>query len=203
MDIRKLLPLFLLQTLWVQPTFAEVEVVPVTPDSVYEIASRVADWQIATFETQGDYRALPSHPQPWHNREKHHDLDWTNGALYVGMYQWSQIASTNRYTGWLKTIGERNSWKLHQRPYHADDHTVGQFYLNLYRDSLDWRMLEPTRQQFDWILKNRCTGNTRLDCEPDRCAQSLGLVRRALYGTTRVGAVGEHHPLRKIPQVHG
>jgi hypothetical protein len=38
-------------------------------------------------------------------------------------------------------IGERNDWDLHRRPYHADDHTVGQFYLSLYEDFNDPDML--------------------------------------------------------------
>lgn len=55
-------------------------------------------------------------------------------------------------------IGKRNHWKLHHRPYHADDHTVGQFYLALYEDYNDPAMLEPLRKQFDWIMQNRKIG---------------------------------------------
>lgn len=138
----------------------------VTPESVYEIANRVADWQIATFETQGEYRALPLNPHPWQTREKHHELDWTSGALYAGMYQWSQIATSRGYADWLRQVGERNAWKLHERPYHADDHTVGQFYLSLFRDTQDPRMLEPTRKHFDWILQNRRTGTLEWTANP-------------------------------------
>jgi rhamnogalacturonyl hydrolase YesR len=137
-----------------------------TPEKVHEIASRVADWQIETFETQGQFRALPQNRLPWHTRDKHHDLDWTNGALYAGMYQWSRVSGSSKYTEWLKSIGNRNDWKLHKRPYHADDHTVGQFYLNLYRDGGDSAMLEPTRQQFDWILANPKTGTLDWNAEP-------------------------------------
>jgi rhamnogalacturonyl hydrolase YesR len=137
-----------------------------TPAAVHEIATRVADWQIATFETQGIYWALPAVREYWRNRDKHHDLDWTNGALYAGMYEWSQVSGSSKYADWLTHIGNRNGWKLHKRPYHADDHTVGQFYLNLYRDTHNPVMLEPTRQQFDWILENPRTGTLVWDADP-------------------------------------
>ncbi len=75
------------------------------------------------------------------------------------MNQWRQIAGDPKYSHWLKMIGQRNGWKLHKRPYHADDHTVGQFYLALYQETKDKAMLKPTRDHFDWILDNKKTGS--------------------------------------------
>lgn len=129
------------------------------PRKVKAITKKVADWQIHTFEEMGAYRALPQKKAAWNNREKHHELDWTNGALYSGMYQWSQISEDAKYKEWLIAIGDKNGWKLHRRPYHADDHTVGQFYLNLYRDFEDEKMLKPTQNSFDWILENPKSGS--------------------------------------------
>ncbi len=43
-------------------------------------------------------------------------------------------------------------WQPHARIYHADDHAVIQAYLALYREFRDPRMLEPSRQRFDYIL---------------------------------------------------
>ena len=134
---------------------------PPTPsaESVKALTQKVADWQIATFYEQGKYRALPTILPDWMNREQYHDLEWHHGALYAGINQWRQVADNpEKYTDWLIEIGERNDWALHQRPYHADDHTVGQFYLALYEDFNDPKMLEPTREQFDWILENPKTG---------------------------------------------
>ena len=150
---------------------------PIDPESVKEITKRVADWQIETFPEQLKYRALSTEMQkqlqkkkdnPKHNlngyvmrstSENWHDLDWHNAALYAGMNQWRRIASDEKYADWLKMIGERNGWKLHKRPYHADDHAVGQFYLSLYEESKDKVMMEPTRKHFDWILENPKTGS--------------------------------------------
>ena len=131
---------------------------PLTKESVKTLTRQVADWQIAHHEQQGVYRAIPTVPPSWSNRERYHDLDWHHGALYVGMDQWRKIADDRKYTDWLLDIGKRNNWTLHTRPYHADDHTVGQFYLSLYQELLQPEMLAPTQQQFDWILAHPKTG---------------------------------------------
>ena len=123
--------------------------------TVLKTAEKVADWQIETFEDQGKYRALPSgERQPWQNREKHHELDWTNGALYAGMFELSKVSHDPKYINWLIRMGERNNWRLHKRMYHADDHTVGQTYLNLRRVNGRKEMLQPTKERFDSIMKS-------------------------------------------------
>ena len=137
---------------------AKADTSPVTADSVKALTKKVADWQIANHEQQGSYRAIPRKPPQWMNRDRYHDLEWHHGALYTGMNEWRKIADDPKYTQWLQAIGERNDWGLHQRPYHADDHTVGQFYLSFYEDFHQPEMLEPTRKQFDWILANPKTG---------------------------------------------
>lgn len=147
------------------------------PKEVKEITRRVADWQIKTFPEHLKYRALSTGMQEQLRQKKEnpkhklsgyvrrstsknwHDLDWHNAALYAGMNQWRQIAGDDKYTDWLKMIGTRNGWKLHRRPYHADDHAVGQFYLSLYQETGDQSMLEPTRNRFDWILDHKKTGS--------------------------------------------
>jgi unsaturated rhamnogalacturonyl hydrolase len=79
-------------------------------------------------------------------------MDWTNGELYVGMVKGAAMADDDKYYNWLKEIGEKHEWKLHRRKYHADDHTVGQLYVELYRKYMDENMLEPTKEQFNFIM---------------------------------------------------
>ena len=140
-------------------------------EAVYEITQRVADWQIKTFPEHLNYRALSTRMQKEVQKKKEdpkykmngyvkssttrnwHDLAWHNGALYAGMNEWRKVAKDEKYTEWLKMIGTRNEWKLHKRPYHADDHAVGQFYLALHEDLKDPAMLKPTRDHFDWVLR--------------------------------------------------
>jgi rhamnogalacturonyl hydrolase YesR len=131
------------------------------PEAIKALTGKVADWQIATFDDHGKYRALPTERYAsWQNYANYHDLTWHMGALYVGMNQWRGIAENPyKYSDFLIKIGERNGWRLHKRPYHADDHTVGHFYLSLYEEKKEPAMLEPTREHFDWILANRKTGS--------------------------------------------
>ncbi len=112
-----------------------------TPSDVKKEMKRVADWQIEHFD------------QCYSNPEKpHHPLAWHNGALYVGMVKWAAMAENDKYYEWLKGIGEAYEWQLHERKYHADDHTVGQMYCELYRKYGDEKMIAPTIKQFDFIL---------------------------------------------------
>ncbi|MBD0777624.1 glycoside hydrolase family 88 protein [Maribacter sp. ANRC-HE7] len=113
----------------------------IKPAEVKKIMKRVADWQLDHFQDLYSGSTKP-----------HHQLDWTNGALYIGMVKWAAMAGDETYYNWLKAIGEGNEWKLHRRKYHADDHTVGQLYLELYRKYKDVKMIEPTKEQFDFIM---------------------------------------------------
>lgn len=113
----------------------------IKPKKVKQIMKRVADWQIEHFKDTYSNRKKPHHP-----------LDWTNGALYVGMVKWAEMADNDTYYNWLRKIGEDNQWKLYRRPYHADDHTVGQLYFELYKKYGDKNMIMPTQKAFDYII---------------------------------------------------
>jgi len=129
-----------------------------SPESVKALTQKVADWQIETFDEHGKYRALPE-KKTWQNHHNYHDLTWQMGALYAGMNQWRKLSGDANVTDFMMKIGDRNGWTLHKRPYHADDHTVGQFYLSLYEETHDPKMIGPTRERFDWILANPKTGS--------------------------------------------
>jgi len=120
---------------------AQVE--KVTPISVRQQMEKVANWQIDHFRDTYSGRKDP-----------HHIADWTNGALYVGMSKFAKIAKDDRYWKFLKQVGEDQKWKLHWRKYMADDHTVGQMYMELYRKYGDTEMIEPTQKHFDWVIEN-------------------------------------------------
>ncbi|MDO5970166.1 glycoside hydrolase family 88 protein [Flavivirga aquimarina] len=113
----------------------------IEPADVKKIMKKVANWQIDHFED-----LYSGHKKP------HHPLDWTNGALYVGLVKWADMADDEKYYNWLKEIGEKHEWKLHRRKYHADDHAVGQLYVELYRKFMDENMIKPTIEQFDFIM---------------------------------------------------
>ncbi|MFY0626716.1 MAG: glycoside hydrolase family 88 protein [Reichenbachiella sp.] len=124
----------------------------ITSSQVQQQMTRVADWQIEHFRDTFSGRDKP-----------HHIRDWTNGALYVGMLKWAQMAPDERYYQWLKQQGEDGEWTLHFRKYMADDHTVGQLYLELYRKFGDPKMMNPTRKHLNWMMKNPSTQPITLD----------------------------------------
>ncbi|MCK5849464.1 MAG: glycoside hydrolase family 88 protein [Kiritimatiellae bacterium] len=129
------------------------------PESVKALTNKVAHWQIDTFDDHLKYRAIST--SGYRSTRKYHDLVWHMGALYAGMNEWRKVTDDKKIQDFLYNIGERNKWKLHRRPYHADDHTVGQFYLSLYEEMKEPKMIGPTQERFDWILKNRRTGTLK------------------------------------------
>ena len=95
--------------------------IPFQKAEIKSIMRKVADWQIAN-----------PHPAP-----EHDDLNWPQGALYVGMVDWAELAekedNDDTYYKWLTRIGRRNCWQPDKRFYHADDIAVSQSFLDLYR----------------------------------------------------------------------
>lgn len=118
-----------------------VQAQEIKPSEVKKTMEKVADWQIDHYSETYSGRDKPHHP-----------LDWTNGALYVGMVKLAAMEDNDKYYNWLKEIASENEWKLHRRQYHADDHTVGQMYIELYRKYNDESMIKPTIDQFNFIM---------------------------------------------------
>tara|TARA_R100001369_G_scaffold91430_1_gene132714 strand:+ start:4556 stop:5659 length:1104 start_codon:yes stop_codon:yes gene_type:complete len=112
----------------------------IKPQEVRNIMKKVADWQMDHINDS------------YSNKKPHHPLHWTNAALYVGMAKWAQMANDDTYFNWLKGIGNQNNWLLHERKYHADDHAVGRMYAALYRKYGEEVMLEPTIEQFGFLM---------------------------------------------------
>ncbi|ANW96023.1 hypothetical protein AXE80_06890 [Wenyingzhuangia fucanilytica] len=129
-----------------------IEAQSIDPTSVRDKMQRVANWQIEHFRDTYSGRKKP-----------HHIADWTNGALYVGMVEYAKMAKDDQYWNWLKNIGEQQKWELHWRKYMADDHTIGQMYLELFRKYGDTTMIKSTKDRFDYIMANPSTQPITLD----------------------------------------
>lgn len=114
--------------------------------SVYTVMHAVASWQIDHFK-----------------EVKHHNLDWTNGALYSGMMVWSQMADNKKYEKFLSNIGRRFRWQPYFRMYHADDIVVSQMYLDMYRIKKDKRILQPTQARLDFVVEHPSQGSLDLN----------------------------------------
>ena len=108
------------------------------PKQIKTIMTVVADWQL-------------NHPD---ERKKQKDTGWVHGALFTGMTAWSLLSDDVKYHDVLKKIGEKNQWQMGPRVYHADDHCVGQMYLELYTKYKNPEMIAPLLERFDYILAN-------------------------------------------------
>ena len=107
----------------------------ITPTAVLTVMQRVADWQLA-------------------NPSKHKPTDWTQAAGYTGMMALAGISGDRKYRDAMVGMGETNEWQPGPRPYHADDHCVGQTYAELYFQLREPKMIAAMKARFDDILAN-------------------------------------------------
>jgi unsaturated rhamnogalacturonyl hydrolase len=75
--------------------------------------------------------------------------DWTFAALYAGFMAVPPAVSGSKYQDAMLDMGRQLNWQLGTRPDHADDHAVGQTYLELYEKVHDPAMLVPTQHRMD------------------------------------------------------
>jgi len=79
--------------------------------------------------------------------------DWTFAALYTGFMAAGKTLPEPRYDAAMMEVGDKFDWKLGPRLAHADDQAIGQTYLELYQEHHDPKMIAPTREQFDALMK--------------------------------------------------
>lgn len=131
-----------------------------TAPAVLGVMERAADWQLA-------------HPS------SHKPHDWTQAAWYTGMMALSDVSESPRFAEAMVRMGDGNQWKPGPRVYHADDHCVGQTYVELFIKRRDPRMIEPLRARFDEILASPKTGD--LDVKKNPAAWDMWCWCDALF----------------------
>jgi len=124
---------------------------PTTSGEIVAVMEHVADWQLAN-------------PGPWQ------PINWENGAFFAGVMALAPLSSSPRFHDAMMSLGEKHQWQLAPRPYHADDHVVGQTYAELYLQHRDPRMIAPMQARFDAILAHPRDDNLDFDAakNPDR-----------------------------------
>lgn len=95
---------------------------------------KVADWQMPRVQ-------------------ENYSQDWTFAALYAGFMAVPAAVHESTYQDAMRDMGKQFNWQLGLRAEHADDHAVGQTYLELYEKSHDAAMLAPTRQRMDTLIQ--------------------------------------------------
>ena len=118
-----------------------------SPAEVLEVMERVGDWQIA-------------HPDPKPRRPR---TGWIHAAYTFGAMELANLSASPRFFEAMLGAGRANAWLLGPRPYHADDHAIGQLYLSLFARERDPVILAATRVRFDTILANPAPENYEHD----------------------------------------
>lgn len=111
-----------------------------SPGSIYHLMKKVADWQLDSISKNG-----------W----SHQELDWTNGALYTGLWKFGEIANDKRYYTFLKeNVGEKFNWMLQtdSKRYNADYYCVGQMYCRLCQIYKDPKMIADLKSLADTLI---------------------------------------------------
>ena len=113
-----------------------------TPKAISAAMRKVGDWELA------------------HSQENF-SQDWTFAALYRGYVAAAKSLQDDQYRDAMIAVGNKFDWQLGPRKTHADDQAIGTVYLDLYRQTHDAKMLEPTKSEMDlWVkLPDVCTEN--------------------------------------------
>ena len=70
--------------------------------------------------------------------------DWTNGALYTGIFAAYQITKSKLLLDSMMAMGNRYQWRPGRRFDHADDYAITQTYIDFYRINKDKSILQPS-----------------------------------------------------------
>jgi len=105
-----------------------------TKKDVSRAIRKVADWQLA-------------------KAQEGFNLDWTFAALYAGFMAIPDAVNGEKYRDAMLQVGRKFNWQLGPRFQVADDHVVGQTYLDLYIRYHDPAMIAPTRERMDALMQ--------------------------------------------------
>jgi rhamnogalacturonyl hydrolase YesR len=103
------------------------------PAAVDKALRRVADWQVA--------RSQP-----------HWDQIWTSSVMYVGFMAASRATGDPKYRNAMAEMATQFGYQPRSKLPNADDISIGQVFLALYRDDKRPAVLAPTRAALDELL---------------------------------------------------
>jgi rhamnogalacturonyl hydrolase YesR len=109
---------------------------------------RVFDWQVA---------------HPWSADKPVTDSrgtrGWVQGAFLTGVMEAYRATHDETYLDYAKATADRNGWQLGPRPGHADDHIVGQTYLELNALAPAPEKIASTQTTLDQLVASPITGH--------------------------------------------
>jgi rhamnogalacturonyl hydrolase YesR len=81
------------------------------------------------------------------------DQDWTFAALYAGFMAVPERANGKKYQDAMLEMSKGFQWQPGPRLAHADDHAIGQTYVDLYFRYHDPAMIGPMRDRMDAVMQ--------------------------------------------------
>ncbi len=120
------------------------------PAAVRYVANSVANWQLANMTNLEEWIAYIS-------GETANPRGWVKGTFFLGLADYGVKTDQPDYLKALEAIAVREGWRMGDRPFHADDHLVGQVYFMLDRAGIASADIAPTRAGLDYILADRPT----------------------------------------------
>ncbi|MFT4090168.1 MAG: glycoside hydrolase family 88 protein [Asticcacaulis sp.] len=118
--------------------------IPYSRAEALALAEKVADHQLQMLG--GDPARYPFAKDSWIN------TGWIQGVLFVGLTDLAARTDKPQYKDAILSRGQLNHWKLGARPYHADDHVIGQAYVWAAENGAGPEAITPMKAQFDTIL---------------------------------------------------
>jgi len=96
-----------------------------TKAKVTEVANQVADWQLSQFDIRSNMMRAEK-------RASGIPEGWMYATFDIGLLAWANQSDQHSYNQAVINFSLLNQWKLGPRVYHADDHAIGDVYLDLY-----------------------------------------------------------------------
>ncbi|MDP5132060.1 MAG: glycoside hydrolase family 88 protein, partial [Paraglaciecola sp.] len=150
-----------------QPATANVSSTKEIQKSAYDIATRAATWQIEQF---GHLDYIPES----HRAKSEDPKFWIQAAFYIGLTKWLDVDNNPQLMSYVEKVAKEQNYELlTDRPYHADDHTIGQTYIWVAEKTGKAEAYKPTQNHFDWILANQPEVGLEM---VDSTAQGTGTV---------------------------
>lgn len=92
------------------------------------------------------------------NPKPHDKLNWTYGAFYAGITMLGLSDPSAPYLEQIRELGHERTWGHLSRTYHADDHCIGQSWLELAAFDNNPVYAARLKQNYDYILANPHSG---------------------------------------------
>lgn len=128
------------------------------PADVLAATRRVADWQLAHLDT---FDHIPAA-----RRSVRNPRDWQQATFWVALTELADRSRQPVYTRALLDLGEREQWRLGDRPFHADDQLIAQAWLWAARHGAGDRAIAPARAYFEKIFAGRPSGTLAFTAPP-------------------------------------